>query len=127
MKYGSFLLLGFVLSIQKSGFGSDLTYCIQVSRLIQELAAAASAEKGLTFEEDMVERLCAYSRAVAHFPTAVKEVCMLSRWICVHQYISHLVFVDYCSLNGGMVGFTRSQRKRMQKGNLILVRSTPNG
>ena len=100
-----------------------------MSRLIQELAAAASAEKGLTFEEDMVERLCAYSRAVSHFPTAVKEVYIdLSLWICVHQYlVSHLVFVDYCSLNGGMVGFIRSQRKRMQKGNLILVRSTPNG
>ena len=45
-----------------------------MSRLIQELAAAAAAEKGLTFEDNMVERLCAYSRAVAHFPTAVKEV-----------------------------------------------------
>lgn len=39
-----------------------------------ELASAAAAEKGLTFEEAMDERLCAYSRAVAHFPTAVKEV-----------------------------------------------------
>lgn len=45
-----------------------------MSRLIQELAAAAASEKGLIFEENMVERLCAYSRAVAHFPTAVKEV-----------------------------------------------------
>lgn len=42
--------------------------------LITELAAAAAEEKGLTFEEGMEERLCAYSRAVAHFPTAVKEV-----------------------------------------------------
>lgn len=47
---------------------------LQVSALIGELAAAAAAEKGLVFEESMVERLCAYSRAVAHFPTAVKEV-----------------------------------------------------
>lgn len=47
-----------------------------MARLIQELAAAAAAEKGLTFEDNMVERLCAYSRAVAHFPTAVKEVCI---------------------------------------------------
>lgn len=45
-----------------------------MSKLIEELASAAAAEKGLTFEEGMVERLCAYSRAVAHFPTAVKEV-----------------------------------------------------
>lgn len=45
-----------------------------MSNLIAELAAAAEGEKGLTFEGSMVERLCAYSRAVAHFPTAVKEV-----------------------------------------------------
>ncbi|KAL0723615.1 hypothetical protein Bca4012_038214 [Brassica carinata] len=51
-----------------------------VSRLIQELAAAAAAEKGLTFEDNMVERLCAYSRAVAHFPTAVKEFKWRNGW-----------------------------------------------
>lgn len=42
--------------------------------LIAELASAAAAEKGLIFEAAMEDRLCAYSRAVAHFPTAVKEV-----------------------------------------------------
>ena len=46
----------------------------QLSSLITELASAAASEKGLKFEEAMEERLCAYSRAVAHFPTAVKEV-----------------------------------------------------
>lgn len=46
----------------------------QVSSLIAELASAASAEKGLVFEGGMEDRLCAYSRAVSHFPTAVKEV-----------------------------------------------------
>jgi len=45
-----------------------------LSSLIAELASAAASEKGLTFEEAVEERLCAYSRAVAHFPTAVKEV-----------------------------------------------------
>lgn len=45
-----------------------------MSKLIAELAAAAAAEKGLVFEDAMEDRLCAYSRAVAHFPTAVKEV-----------------------------------------------------
>ena len=45
-----------------------------MSSLITELASAASSEKGLTFEEAMEERLCAYSRAVAHFPMTVKEV-----------------------------------------------------
>ncbi|MED6218936.1 hypothetical protein PIB30_031164 [Stylosanthes scabra] len=46
----------------------------EFSSLIAELASAAAIEKGLTFEEAMEDRLCAYSRAVAHFPTAVKEV-----------------------------------------------------
>ncbi|KAG2268519.1 hypothetical protein Bca4012_070714 [Brassica carinata] len=55
-------------------------YRDEVSRLIQELAAAAAAEKGLTFEDNMVERLCAYSRAVAHFPTAVKEFKWRNGW-----------------------------------------------
>ena len=45
-----------------------------MSSLIAELASAAAAEKGIVFEEAIEERLCAYSRAVAHFPTAVKEV-----------------------------------------------------
>jgi len=48
-----------------------------LSSLITELASAAASEKGLTFEEAMEERLCAYSRAVAHFPTAVKEVILI--------------------------------------------------
>ncbi|OMO73905.1 hypothetical protein COLO4_26789 [Corchorus olitorius] len=48
-------------------------YRSEVSSLIAELASAAAAEKGLTFEPAMEDRLCAYSRAVAHFPTAVKE------------------------------------------------------
>lgn len=52
--------------------------CSQVSSLIAELASAAAAEKGLVFEEAMEDRLCAYSRAVAHFPTAVKEVTLCS-------------------------------------------------
>ncbi|KAG6787830.1 hypothetical protein POTOM_003875 [Populus tomentosa] len=46
----------------------------EVSSLITELASAAAAEKGIVFEEAIEERLCAYARAVAHFPTAVKEV-----------------------------------------------------
>ncbi|CAL9057930.1 unnamed protein product [Musa banksii] len=48
-------------------------YRSEVASLIAELASAAAAEKQLTFEEGMEDRLCAYSRAVAHFPTAVKE------------------------------------------------------
>ncbi len=52
----------------------------ELSSLIAELAAAAASEKGLTFEEAMEDRLCAYSRAVAHFPTAVKEFKWRNGW-----------------------------------------------
>ncbi|KAL5825375.1 hypothetical protein ACOSQ3_021438 [Xanthoceras sorbifolium] len=55
-------------------------YRSEVSSLIAELASAAAAEKGITFEEAMEERLCAYSRAVAHFPTAVKEFKWRNGW-----------------------------------------------
>ncbi|XP_020593794.1 uncharacterized protein LOC110033954 isoform X2 [Phalaenopsis equestris] len=48
-------------------------YRSEVTSLIAELESAAAAERGITFDDGMVERLCAYSRAVAHFPTAVKE------------------------------------------------------
>ncbi|CAL9098423.1 hypothetical protein MUK42_13817 [Musa troglodytarum] len=48
-------------------------YRSEVASLIAELASAAAAEKQLMFEGGMEDRLCAYSRAVAHFPTAVKE------------------------------------------------------
>ena len=53
---------------------TDWCLHFQLSSLITELESAASSEKGLTFEEAMEECLCAYSRAIAHFPTVVKEV-----------------------------------------------------
>ncbi|KAF8025271.1 hypothetical protein BT93_F2189 [Corymbia citriodora subsp. variegata] len=52
----------------------------EVESLIKELALAAAAEKGLVFDERMEDRLCAYSRAVAHFPTAVKEFKWRNGW-----------------------------------------------
>ncbi|KAG6516910.1 uncharacterized protein LOC122055348 [Zingiber officinale] len=55
-------------------------YRTEVESLIAELASAAAAEKGITFEGGMVDRLCAYSRAVAHFPTAVKEFKWRNGW-----------------------------------------------
>ncbi|XP_073263207.1 uncharacterized protein [Populus alba] len=51
-----------------------------VSSLITELASAAAAEKGIVFEEAIGERLCAFARAVAHFPTAVKEFKWRNGW-----------------------------------------------
>ena len=48
---------------------------VQVKRLIEELAAAAVSSGAIArFDGGYVERLLAYARSVAHFPTAVKEV-----------------------------------------------------
>ncbi|CAO2189051.1 unnamed protein product [Urochloa humidicola] len=55
-------------------------YRSEVASLIAELASAAAAEMGLVFDEGIEERLCAYSRAVAHFPTAVKEFKWRNGW-----------------------------------------------
>ncbi|XP_078171562.1 nuclear protein isoform X2 [Carex rostrata] len=55
-------------------------YRSEVTSLIAELAAAAAAEKGLTFDEGIEERLCAYARTVSHFPTAVKEFKWRNGW-----------------------------------------------
>ncbi|KDO46114.1 hypothetical protein CISIN_1g021746mg [Citrus sinensis] len=55
-------------------------YRSEVSALIAELALAAAAEKGITFDPAMEDRLCAYSRAVANFPTAVKEFKWRNGW-----------------------------------------------
>lgn len=55
-------------------------YRSEVTSLVAELAAATAAEKGISFEEGMEDRLCAYSRAVAHFPTAVKEFKWRNGW-----------------------------------------------
>lgn len=52
----------------------------EVCSLIAELASAAAAEKRLAFEDGIEERLCAYARAVAHFPTAVKEFKWRNGW-----------------------------------------------
>lgn len=55
-------------------------YRSEVASLIAELASAAAEERGLTFDAGIEERLCAYSRAVAHFPTAVKEFKWRNGW-----------------------------------------------
>ncbi|ONK70493.1 uncharacterized protein A4U43_C05F34280 [Asparagus officinalis] len=55
-------------------------YRFEVASLITELASAAAAEKGIKFDDGMEERLCAYARAVAHFPTAVKEFKWRNGW-----------------------------------------------
>jgi len=52
----------------------------EVVQLINELAGAAAAEMGTEFDEGIEDRLCAYARSVAHFPTAVKEFEWRNGW-----------------------------------------------
>lgn len=67
-----------------------------MSSLISELASAAAVEKGVIFEEAMEDRLCAYSRAVAHFPTAVKEVVLLlSYWVLDSNSLCEFYFLSF--------------------------------
>jgi len=55
-------------------------YRNEVVSLIKELASAAAAEKNIAFDQGLEERLCAYSRTVAHFPTALKEFKWRNGW-----------------------------------------------
>ncbi|KAG0504356.1 hypothetical protein M758_6G024300 [Ceratodon purpureus] len=52
----------------------------EVAELIDELAGAAAAEMGVEFDSGVVDRLCAYARSIAHFPTAVKEFEWRNGW-----------------------------------------------
>ena len=52
----------------------ESTYTDEVGSLITELYASGAQALGIAEHNDgVVERLCAYARSVAHFPTAVKE------------------------------------------------------
>lgn len=50
---------------------------VQLSTLIGELASAGEAELRVQLDDGVLERLLAYSRSVASFPTAVKEASQL--------------------------------------------------
>ena len=50
-----------------------MSECMQLSTLISELAGSGEAELKVQLDEGVLERLLAYSRSVASFPTAVKE------------------------------------------------------
>lgn len=52
----------------------------EVSSLILELANAGEGALGVQLDEGLVERLNAYARSVAHFPTAVKEFEWRNGW-----------------------------------------------
>lgn len=54
----------------------DLVFDIlQVAQLIGEMTSGLTKVQAVQFDDKdvVVERLCAYARSVAHFPTAVKE------------------------------------------------------
>ena len=53
---------------------------LQVEALIQELAGAGGPALGVALDSDVAERLHAYARSVAHFPTAVKEFRWRNGW-----------------------------------------------
>lgn len=55
-------------------------YHSEVVSLIKELASAAATEKKISFDPGLEERLCAYSRTVANFPTALKEFKWRNGW-----------------------------------------------
>jgi len=52
----------------------------QLASLISELCAAGEAELGVKLPDGAYDRLAAYGRAVAHFPTAVKEFEWRNGW-----------------------------------------------
>lgn len=52
----------------------------EADELFTELGAAGAAELGITLDAGLQERLHAYSRSVAHFPTAVKEFEWRNGW-----------------------------------------------
>lgn len=53
---------------------------MQVSELVTELMEAGAQKLGVDTKGGYLERLCAYSRSVAHFPTAVKELQWRNGW-----------------------------------------------
>ena len=55
-------------------------YRSEVGSLIEELATGGAAELGVCLDDGYIERLHAYSRSVAHFPTAVKEFQWRNGW-----------------------------------------------
>ena len=57
---------------------------LQVTLLIEELASGGAPALNISMAEGFVERLHAYSRSVAHFPTAVKEFSWRNGWFYSH-------------------------------------------
>lgn len=58
----------------------EMAHTAEVKELIEELAYAASLETKVVLPEGLADRLCAYARSVAHFPTALKEFEWRNGW-----------------------------------------------
>eukprot|EP00908_Phaeocystis_cordata_P013434 Transcript_24495.p4 GENE.Transcript_24495~~Transcript_24495.p4 ORF type:complete len:117 (-),score=58.91 Transcript_24495:480-830(-) len=58
----------------------ESTHAAQLESLVAELCGAGEAALGVTLEPGVFERLKAYGRSVAHFPTAVKEFEWRNGW-----------------------------------------------
>ena len=52
----------------------------ELRAVVDELVAAGEAALGVRLDDGAFERLTAYGRAVAHFPTAVKEFEWRNGW-----------------------------------------------
>ncbi|GFH15962.1 uncharacterized protein HaLaN_12298 [Haematococcus lacustris] len=53
---------------------------VQLAQLIAELSTGGAAELGIPATDGCYERLLAYGRSVAHYPTAVKEFSWRNGW-----------------------------------------------
>ena len=58
----------------------EKAHSTEVKELIEELAYAATLETKIVFPPGLSDRLCAYARSVAHFPTALKEFEWRNGW-----------------------------------------------
>ena len=58
---------------------------MQIAGLMKELGGAGAAELGIQLDDGFVDRLLAYARSVASFPTAVKEVTRFRLIINLHK------------------------------------------
>ena len=58
----------------------EASHAAQLRPLVDELVAAGEAELGVKLAPGAYDRLAAYGRSVAHFPTAVKEFEWRNGW-----------------------------------------------
>lgn len=121
-----------------TGRAANIVKCrrLQVSELVKELAAGGAAALDVTLDDGLVPRLLAYSRSVAGFPTAVKEVGIAI--VVVHAVARQplladdhpvaacglILWVSSCSSSGGMAGSTSRASRRWRPTRRTRILST---